>query len=110
MTISWKKHKKARELFIYEGKTISEVSQLMEITKRTVELWCAEEGWVTDRDEYYLTQERIEKDLLNTYEKLLKKASQTLDQKDVWAAMQLKEALEEKRTKVVKPEKKEEKI
>lgn len=96
MTVPIEEHRRAKKLFIVDGKKLSEISQIIGISVRTLANWSTDEGWVERRIKYRQAQERIEGNMLKIYEGITKKASESLDPQDIQIALTLEETLKKK--------------
>jgi len=89
MTVSKGLRKKARMLFVEEGKTIVEIAQLIGINGRTLENWSVGERWKTSRIMFQRNEEINNKNLNKLYGSLIIKALDTLDIEIVDRVLQL---------------------
>lgn len=90
-------HRKAKKLYIIEGKkTLDEIARLTGISCRTISNWSVKEGWKASRLEYHQRLENVELNLLKLYEAMTKKASESLDPQDIEQVIYLGKRLEKK--------------
>jgi transposase len=96
MTVQIETRRKAKRLFIVEGKNHFNVSKITGVTLGTLRRWSSQEGWMASRTEYRQKQERIDLNLLNLYESITKKASESLDAQDIEMVLKLEKVLKKK--------------
>jgi len=89
MTVSKSLRKKARKLFVEEGKTIAEIAQLLGVNERTLENWSITENWKASRVIFQQNEEINNKNLNKLYGSLIVKALDTLDMEIIDRVLQL---------------------
>lgn len=88
--ISWELREQAEELYILDGKTHEEVSEITGIAVQTLKGWSVDGGWSKKRREYRQQIADIRRDSVVLTSKLLKQAMNSLDPQQVFAAVRMK--------------------
>lgn len=83
---------RAKRMYL-EGKTPKQIANDLGIAVRTVGVWSSKDNWVKDRKKYLQEMEDIEIRLVSLRNAMIKKALETLDQKDISGVIQLEEIL-----------------
>lgn len=97
MTVPIDTRMKARELFIIEGKSLTNASKMTGISERTLASWSAAEKWVEKRKKYLQALEDIDKNIFVIYAGVAKKAAESLDPQDVGMVLKLEEIIRKRK-------------
>jgi hypothetical protein len=79
----------ARKLFIFEDKTLEEVSEITGVHIRTLANWSSAENWVEKRKQYSEIMTGLSLNTLQLLNDVTCKALKTLDNQDIFAVIQL---------------------
>lgn len=93
--ISWEIREEAEQLYIIEGKTFDEVSELTGVSVAQLKRWAAgneEEGiasWGDRKKEYRTTLLNIQRDTVQLRKKMMRQALSSLNPQDLYAVIKL---------------------
>jgi hypothetical protein len=89
MAIDQETKDRARELYVFDGLTLDQVSKETGVPESTVKRWSADEGWADERREHKATLADIRRNTLQLRKAFVAKAMGSLDPQDVYAAVRL---------------------
>lgn len=87
--IPWELREQAEELYILDGKTHEEITEITGIAIQTLKGWSADEGWSNKRREYRQQLSDIKRNTVKLRSKLLMQALNSLDPQQVFAAARI---------------------
>jgi hypothetical protein len=88
---------RARGLYVVDGLTYAQTAEETGVNVTTLKNWGAEENWKSRRSKYTGKVRDIESDFMELLETLLKKAKDSKDPQDVYAAVRLAKITESKK-------------
>lgn len=95
-SIPFELREQAENLFIVEGLTLGQVAAETGISVQSLKRWSADEGWPVRRAEYREAVGEIRRGLVLLRKRLIGKALETLDPKDISAVAKIEASARQK--------------
>ena len=80
----------AEEIYIYDGKTLEQVSDTTQIPMPTLKQWSSDGSWFQKKKEYRTAALAIKHDTIQLQRRLTEKALETLDPQAIYALSRLR--------------------
>lgn len=87
----------AKEIFVIDGKTIPEISEITGVSETQLQRWSSEEKWADERRQYRLAIADINRKKILLTQELISGAIDSKDPQMVYAATRMLSAIEKKR-------------